>query len=180
MSARPLRLLALLLALPLLLLGCDTAEDDPMFQDNTILEDALVVINYLFDESDFDANGTATVQGNQSVLINGLLPSSFSRTDIVSISGLPGSGELLIRQPPLANIDEVASAELRFENLLVATAQVTMTDDDEELRIADTDLTSLGSQSGFNSTLTITLADPSAAQDYELEARVTLRFELEP
>ncbi|MEM9998871.1 MAG: hypothetical protein AAF809_14300 [Bacteroidota bacterium] len=179
MSARPLRLLALLLALPLLILGCDTTEEDPMFQDDTVLlDEAIDDLLFVFDAGDF-ANGTATAEG-PSVFLDGGLLGSFTRSDIESISGVPGSGELLIDLPIDASIDEITSAELRFGGLLVGTAQVTMTDDDEVLRIATTDLTSLANQSGFNTSLQITLADPSAPKDYELEARVTLRFEVRP
>lgn len=151
-----------------------------MFQDNTVLlDEAIDDLTFTFDAGDFDSNGTATVEG-PSVFLDGGLLGSFSRDDIESISGLSGSGELLINEPIGANIDEIASAELRFGGLLVGTAQVTMMDDDEVLRIATTDLTPLADQSGFNTSLRVTLADPSAPKDYELEARVTLRFEVQP
>ncbi|MEL6611502.1 MAG: hypothetical protein AAFQ53_05375 [Bacteroidota bacterium] len=174
-----LRIVLLLVAMPLFLLGCDTAED-MMFQDDTVFVDAAIDdLIFAYDAADFDGNGTATVAG-PSVFLDGGLLGNFTRDDVESISGLPDSGELLIDRPLNASIDEIASAELFFGDLLVGSAQVTMMDDDEVLRIATTDLTSLRNQSGFNTTLRITLADPSAAQDYELEARVTLRFEVQP
>ncbi|MEM6782319.1 MAG: hypothetical protein AAF624_01105 [Bacteroidota bacterium] len=175
-----LRIVLLLVALPLFVLGCDTAED-MMFQDDTVFVDEAIEIQFDFDAGDFNANGEATAQGNSSPSIDLLLAGSgFDRGDIVSISGLPGSGELLIIDPPLAVIDEINRVELRLGGLLAGTAQVTMMDDDEDLTVATTDLTPLSNAPGFDTSLNVVLSDPGAPQDYTLEARITLRFEVQP
>ncbi|MEM9998872.1 MAG: hypothetical protein AAF809_14305 [Bacteroidota bacterium] len=178
MPVRLLHLLTLLLALPLLLFGCDTAEDEPAPQEDPMFVDALVQLDYLFDDTDFGPNGTATVPGNQSVFIDGLLSPNFSRRDIATVRGVEGSGVLSVDAPAGADIDQVvASAELRYGGLVVG--QVTP-NDSGALQVAATDLTSLLDEPSFESTLRITLDDPSQLQDYALRARVTLRFELEP
>ncbi|MEM8601864.1 MAG: hypothetical protein AAGF99_18255 [Bacteroidota bacterium] len=175
-----LRIVLLLVALPLFVLGCDTAED-MMFQDDTVFVNADIEVFFRFDADDFDASGVATVTGDRSFLIDGLLDGSgFDRMDVVSISGLAGSGELLIDSPPLAVIDEINQAELSLGGIVAATAQVTMMDDDEDLTVTTNSLNALRNNPGFDTALRVVLSDPAAAQDYTLEARLTLRFEVQP
>lgn len=187
MTSSSLRRLALLLALPLVLTACDTA--DPNGGDSFFLPEQHVEFDFVFEGDDLEPEVlNDVISENAANLIGFIEDRGFTVDDVIGATIQDGTAEFRIAQPPLgAGVDGFDRIEVRLRTEGATTAGTpvatgegfTGSSDTADLDIRANDFTTTVQTGAFEAILQV---DPSAAildETYRVEVSFDVLIEVQ-
>lgn len=185
-SISPLRRLILLLALPLLLTACDTADTNG---DSFFLPEQRVEFDFVFDGGSLEPNVlNDVISENAESLISFIENRGFTVDDVIGATIKDGTAEFRIAQPPIGagvNGFDRIEVRLRTEGATTAGTPVatgtgfTGTSDTADLDIRANDFTTTIQTGAFEAILQVDPSDAILDEAYRVEVSFDVLIEVQ-
>ena len=184
-SALRLRRLALLLALPLLLTACDTADPD----DSFFLPEQRVEFDFVFEGGSLESGVLNDfISENAESLVGYIENRGFTVDDVIGATIKDGSAEFRIAQPPFgAGVNGFNRIEVRLRTEGATTAGTPVatgagfvgTSDTADLEIRASDFTTTVQIGAFEAILQVEPSDDILDETYRVEVSFDVLIEVE-